>query len=88
METAKTEAIANTIRQSAWAMVFCVNALLACAFWLCWTVFGIGAIYFNFLPPVWQSIPFWNCVGLFFSVSIIKSVFVPKLASVEQSVGK
>jgi len=41
--------------------------------------------YFGFLPEQWQSIPFWNCVGIFFCVTILKTVFVPKLASVNQT---
>ena len=31
------------------------------------------------------SIPFWNCVGLFIVISIIKGALVPTLASVSNS---
>jgi len=61
---------------------------LAVPFWIVWTVCGIGATYFYFLPPVWQTPGFWACVGIFISVSIIKGVFVPKLVSVSSSSSK
>ena len=33
----------------------------------------------------WQAIPFWNCVGLFIVVGIVKGTVVPTVASVSQS---
>jgi RsiW-degrading membrane proteinase PrsW (M82 family) len=38
--------------------------LFGFAFWFCWTRCELGATYFCFLPPVYQSVPFWHCVGL------------------------
>lgn len=55
---------------------------MAIPFWICWTAFGIGEIYFYWLPEVYQSIPFWSCVGLFMCISILKSVIIPKLVEV------
>lgn len=75
----------NAIPVLGWLLSFIGNVSLAIPFWICWTACGIGATYFPFLPPVWQVIPFWNVVGLFVSVSIIKTVFVPKLCSVNNS---
>ena len=75
----------NGIPVIGWLLSFAVNVSLAIPFWICWTCCGIGVTYFDFLPIQWQAIPFWSCVGLFISVSIIKTVFVPKLASVSQS---
>lgn len=68
-----------------WVLSAIANVSLAVPFWICWTCCGIGETYFDFLPSQWQSIPFWNCVGIFISMSIIKTVFVPKIASVSQS---
>lgn len=75
----------NALPIVGWFLSFAGNVSLAIPFWICWTCCGIGSSYFDFLPECWQSIPFWNCVGIFMSVSIIKTVFVPKLASVSQS---
>lgn len=75
----------NVVPIFGWFLSFIANVSLAVPFWICWTLCGVGSLYFTFLPPQWQSIPFWNCVGLFICVSIIKTVFVPKLASVSQS---
>lgn len=46
------------------------------------SVFGIGEKYFYFLPTVYQDPGFWNCVGVFIVVPILKTIFVPKLVSV------
>lgn len=78
----------NSIPVLGWFLSFVANVSLAVPFWLCWTVCGIGATYFTCLPPVWQAIPFWNCVGLFLCASVVKTVFVPKLASVNQTNSK
>lgn len=75
----------NAIPVCGWLISVVANASLAVPFWLCWTVCGIGATYFGFLPPVWQAIPFWNCVGLFICASVAKAVFVPNFASVTQT---
>ena len=74
----------NAIPIIGWLISMAVNASLAVPFWICWTSYGIGQKYFTFLPSQWQSIPFWDCLGLFISVSVIKCVFVPKLAEVNQ----
>lgn len=78
----------NCVPVIGWIISIIGNVSLAIPFWVCWTYFNIGTTYFGFLPPIWQSIPFWNCVGLFVSAQIIKAVFVPKLISVEQNDSK
>ena len=75
----------NALPVIGWFLSAVANVSLAVPFWICWTICGIGETYFNFLPSQWQSIPFWNCVGLFISMTIIKTVFVPKLASVSHT---
>lgn len=54
------------------SMFFLVPMICAFCFWFCWTVCHIGETYFSFLPGVWQSIPFWNCVGLFICFFCVK----------------
>lgn len=69
-----------------WFLGLAVTMSLSVPFWLFWTVFGLGAKYFYWLPVVYQTIPFWHCVGLFTIVGIINTALVPKLLHVEQTV--
>ena len=75
----------NAIPFLGWSLSLFASISLAVPFWIAWTVCGIGPTYFYFLPPVWQTPGFWACVGIFLCMSIIKSVFVPKLVSVDNS---
>ena len=68
-----------------WLLSLVANISLSVPFWIVWSYFGIGAKYFYWLPPVYQAISFWNCVGLFICISILKAVLVPTLASVSNS---
>jgi len=77
--------VINSIPILGWMLSFIGNVSLAIPFWLCWTVCGLGSYYFDFLPSKYQSIPFWECVGLFFIASILKVVLIPKLVSVSNS---
>lgn len=54
-------------------------------FWLFWTVGGLGERYFYFLPPIYQSIPFWDCVGLSIVIAILKGTLTPSFVSVTQT---
>lgn len=74
----------NALPLVGWVLSGIIAVSLAVPFWLCWTFFGIGAKYFYWLPAIYQRIPFWDCVGLFIAISIIKSILTPRLASVEQ----
>jgi hypothetical protein len=69
----------NAIPLVGWAISLFISISISIPFWLIWTVFGIGQTYFSFLPPVWQTPGFWACVGIFIVVSIIKTVFLPRL---------
>lgn len=75
----------NAIPIVGWSLSLFFSISLAIPFWIVWTGFGIGSTYFYFLPPVWQAPGFWECVGIFISMSIIKVVFVPKLIDVNNS---
>lgn len=75
----------NAIPVIGWAVSLFFSISLAIPFWLIWTVFGIGEKYFYFLPPVYYDPGFWACVGIFMVVSILKLVFVPRLASISNS---
>lgn len=78
----------NYIPLFGWIVSFVGNASLAIPFWFFWTYYGLGAMYFSFIPKVYQSIPFLNCIGLFIIIAILKSVLVPSFVNVSQSVDK
>jgi len=75
----------NAIPFLGWFISAVASVSLAIPFWICWTACGIGKAYFDFLPAKYQSIPFWNCVGIFVVVSVLKAVFVPRFVSVSSS---
>lgn len=77
----------NALPFVGWLLDF-LKVRLAAPFWFIWTVNGIGEQYFGFLPPVYLHPGFWNVVGVFIVVPILYGIFVPKLASVNQSVGE
>jgi hypothetical protein len=75
----------NSIPVLGWIMSFIGYASMSVPFWYCWTYLEYGKKYFDFLPPKWQSIPFWDCVALCFCVVIIKSICTPHVATVSQT---
>lgn len=79
----------NKIPFIGWIFSAIASISLAVPFWFFWTYWELGKEYFFFLPPVYQSIQFWNCVGLFVIVAILKGTLIPKVFSVsnEQKVG-
>jgi hypothetical protein len=77
----------NAIPFIGWFFFIIISISLAVPFWFCWTVCGIGAKYFYFLPQVYQGIGFWACVGLFMVISILKSFFIPFSLSTENKKG-
>lgn len=72
----------NAIPIIGWILSLLFSASLALPFWIIWTVNGVGAKYAYWLPNVYQTPGFWECVGIFMVASIIKTVFIPSLASV------
>lgn len=75
----------NVIPVVGWFLSLFFSISLAIPFWIVWTACGIGTTYGYFLPSVYQAPGFWDCVGVFIAVGIIKAVFVPRLASVSSS---
>lgn len=78
----------NAIPFLGWMLSVIFSISLAIPFWLCWTVGGIGEMYFYWLPSTYRSIPFWHCVGLFMAISILKAVLIPHLSSTSSSSSK
>ena len=71
----------NAIPFIGWIISAGVAISMAIPFWIVWTSCHIGQKYFYFLPEVYKTIGFWDTVGLFIAMSIIKSVFIPTLGS-------
>jgi hypothetical protein len=67
-----------------WFLSFIANVSLAVPFWLFWTHWGLGRLYFYQLPPVYFYIPFWDCVGLFLILGIFKGM-LPTVISIHQT---
>jgi len=75
----------NCVPFLGWLLSFIANASLAVPFWFCWTYLELGRIYFYFVPVVFQSIPFWNCVGLFMILGILRHIFTFKFVEITQN---
>jgi hypothetical protein len=75
----------NAIPFVGWFLSLFFAISLAVPFWFVWTVCGIGRAYAYWLPEVYLSPGFWDCVGIFIAMSIIKLVFVPKFAAASSS---
>ena len=67
----------NRIPILGWLLSFLLNVSLSIPFWLIWSVAGVGAVYFYWLPEVFHAPGFWAIVGLFICIEILKSVFLP-----------
>ena len=72
----------NAIPIIGWLISFITTVSLSLAFWICWSVGNIGKTYFYFLPNIYQDISFWNCVGLFITISILKGTLIPSIFKV------
>lgn len=75
----------NKIPIVGWGLAIIAAVGLAVPFWFCWTLCGVGEEFFYFIPGVYQKISFWNCIGLFIVIAIIKGTLVPRLFSVSNS---
>ncbi len=73
----------NAIPIFGWILSFIFSVSLAIPFFFLWN--AMAPTYFYFVPDVYKTIPFWDCVWLFMLMSILKSVLVPRLATVSSS---
>lgn len=69
-----------------WIIGWIFAVSLAVPFWWFWN--GLAPVYFYWLPEVYQNIPFWNAVGLFIVITIVKFVLTPKFTYPSTSTGK
>jgi hypothetical protein len=75
----------NVIPGLGWFLDLFFKISLSIPFWIIWTGFGIGEKYFYFLPPVYLRPGFWDCVGVFIVVPILKGIFVPRFVTSSSS---
>lgn len=66
-----------------WLIGVFFHTCLAIPFYLLWNSFA--PVYFYWLPEVYQDIAFWDCVGLFIIISILKAVLLPDLSASSSS---
>lgn len=60
-----------------------ITAALALPAWLLWTVCGLGARYFAFLPTAWQTITLPHLAGLFVLVAVVRAALTPLMAELK-----
>lgn len=78
----------NAIPVIGWVISLILTASLAVPFWFIWTVMGVGATFAYWLPAVYLAPGFWQCVGVFIVVGILKAVFMPRLVLLTEANSK
>ena len=68
-----------------WFLSLAANVSLSIPFWLFWSAGGIGTKFFFFLPQVYLTPGFWDCVGFFICAGILKSTLTPSFVNVSQT---
>lgn len=67
----------NIVPVMGWVVSAVLSMVISVPLWFVWTRLGIGRTYFSFLPVCWQEVPYWDCVGLVITVTILKFVIMP-----------
>jgi len=73
----------NVIPFVGWFFSFFFATSLAIPFFFIWN--SLASTYFYFLPEVYLHIPFWDTVGLFMIIPILKHMLVPTFVSSSSS---
>ena len=68
-----------------WIVGLFIDISLGLPFWFVWTRCGIGAKFFYFLPDRYLAPSFWEVVGVFIVLPIVKRMLTPHLVNVEQT---
>jgi hypothetical protein len=66
----------NAIPVIGWIISFLLSVSLAIPFYFIWN--SLAPTYFYFIPEVYKNLPFWDTVGLFMIIPILKTVLIPK----------
>lgn len=62
----------NTIPVFGWIIDFLAKTSLALPFWIVWTKLSIGVDFFGFLPAQYHRPGFWETVGVFIVLGVLK----------------
>lgn len=62
-----------------WAIAFVLMFFLAIPFYFLWN--DLAPVYFYWLPQVYQSIGFWDCVWLMMLITILKLILLPNFGT-------
>lgn len=71
----------NYIPVVGWLIALFFQASIAVPFWFLWTYCEYGKRFFFFLPEVYQSLAFLECIGLFIVLSILRTAIYPKFSA-------
>lgn len=66
-----------------WLLSIVTSVSLSIPFYFIWN--ALAPTYFYQIPAVYQNIPFWDCVGLFIVVPIVRDILTPKFVKVTQA---
>lgn len=75
----------NKIPVFGWFLSALAAFSLSVPFFFIWN--ALAPTYFYFLPPVYLSLPFWDCVGLFMIIPILKWMIPTLVSSSSRSSG-
>ncbi len=73
----------NAIPVVGWLLSLLFAMSLAVPFYFIWN--SLAPTYFYFVPEVYQHLPFWDTVGLFIVIPILKFMLVPKFSTSSSS---
>ncbi len=62
----------NNLPVIGWVVDLVFKCSLALPFWIAWTLCGIGPKFFAFLPDVYLAPGFWEIVGVFICLGILR----------------
>jgi hypothetical protein len=66
-------AMLNNFPIVGWILDVFFKGSMAVPFWIVWTECAIGSAYFAFLPEQFHAIGFWDTVGIFICLGILKN---------------
>ncbi len=62
----------NSLPVIGWLLDLGFKTSMAVPFWIVWTKLGVGAKFFYFLPEIYLEAGFWETVGVFIVLGILK----------------
>lgn len=66
----------NYIPVIGWIATFIFSTFISIPFYFIWN--WLAPTYFAFLPKVYLDVPFWDCVGMFMLMPMVKILVYPR----------